>query len=475
MRVLALSSQKGGSGKTTLSGHLAVQAQRVGDGPVCLIDIDPQGSLADWWNEREDEMPAFAQTTVARLGADLEVLRQQGFRLAVIDTPPAITMAIQSVIQVAELIVIPTRPSPHDLRAVGATVDLCERAGKPLIFVVNGATPKAKITYEAAVALSQHGTVAPVTLHHRTDFAASMIDGRTVMEVDPNRPVGPRGRRAVGLYRRPARKEFPPHRLLRARRPGAAEPASSVPRPASAGAWSASEGGRDDERRTQPFASLSSGLLARKGAAKPAMRPQGFGHHAGFEDLGWNDMGHEPAAEDGVEGDLPEHVPSSIAALTPAPKHRQAVPSEPRRRRAARRARGGRAAARHRRELPAPRSRPRPSRGGRRRGAGRGRAAAASAPGASRPSRSGPQGRLHAAARRRAPSAPAARHRGHRPLGAADRDRRARRVARVHSRSRSAGRAGSRPPRRSGAEPRKGQRHEQDRLQDRRLDRRSSR
>ena len=186
MRVLAMASQKGGSGKTTLSGHLAVQAQLAGAGPVVLIDIDPQGSLADWWNERQDEYPAFAQTTVSRLAADLEVLRQQGFKLAVIDTPPAITMAIQSVIQVAELIVIPTRPSPHDLRAVGATVDLCERAGKPLIFVVNAATPKARITSEAAVALSQHGTVAPVTIHQRTDFAASMIDGRTVMEVDPN-------------------------------------------------------------------------------------------------------------------------------------------------------------------------------------------------------------------------------------------------------------------------------------------------
>ena len=186
MRVLALASQKGGSGKTTLSGHLAVQAQRAGHGPVVLIDIDPQGSLADWWNERTTELPAFAQTTVARLAADLEVLRAQGFRLAVIDTPPAITMAIQSVIQVAELIVIPTRPSPHDLRAVGATVDLCDRAGKPLIFVVNAATPKARITSEAAVALSQHGTVAPITIHHRTDFASSMIDGRTVMEVDPN-------------------------------------------------------------------------------------------------------------------------------------------------------------------------------------------------------------------------------------------------------------------------------------------------
>lgn len=185
MRVLALASQKGGSGKTTLSGHLAVQAELNGDGPVVLIDIDPQGSLADWWNEREAELPAFAQTTVARLASDLNVLRQQGFKLAIIDTPPAITMAIQSVISVAELIVVPTRPSPHDLRAVGATVDLCERAGKPLIFVVNGATPRAKITTEAAIALSQHGTVAPTILHHRTDFAASMIDGRTVMEVEP--------------------------------------------------------------------------------------------------------------------------------------------------------------------------------------------------------------------------------------------------------------------------------------------------
>jgi hypothetical protein len=78
------------------------------------------------------------------------------------------------------------------------------------------------------------------------------------------------------------------------------------------------------------YASLSSGLLARKGAAKPAMRPQGFGHHAGFDDLGWNDMGshghhHEPAPEEVFEGDLPEHVPSSIAALTPAPRHPKAA------------------------------------------------------------------------------------------------------------------------------------------------------
>ena len=73
---------------------------------------------------------------------------------------------------------------------------------------------------------------------------------------------------------------------------------------------------------TKPFASLSSGLLARKGAAKPAMRPQGFGSFgSSLEDLGWNDMGHAPGALHDINEvhELPEHVPSSIEALTPAP------------------------------------------------------------------------------------------------------------------------------------------------------------
>ena len=81
---------------------------------------------------------------------------------------------------------------------------------------------------------------------------------------------------------------------------------------------------------TKPFASLSSGLLARKGAAKPAMRPLGFGSFgSSLEDLGWNDMGHAPGAfhDIGEAHELPEHVPSSIEALTPAPGGR--APAEP--------------------------------------------------------------------------------------------------------------------------------------------------
>lgn len=185
MRVIVFASQKGGSGKTTLAGHIAVQAELNGDGPVALIDTDPQGSLAKWWNVREIERPAFIQSVFTNLFQDLDQARDEGFRLVVIDTPPAVTRAIAEVVSFADLVVLPTRPSPHDLRAVGATVDIVESRNKPLIFVVNAATPRAKITSEAAIALSQHGTVAPITIHHRVDYAASMTDGRTVMEAEP--------------------------------------------------------------------------------------------------------------------------------------------------------------------------------------------------------------------------------------------------------------------------------------------------
>ena len=185
MRVIVFASQKGGSGKTTLSGHIAVEAERQGAGPVALIDTDPQGSLAKWWNVRQEATPAFIQSVFSNLFQDLDRARDEGFRLVVIDTPPAVTRAISEVVGFADLVVAPTRPSPHDMRAVGPTVDIVEARGKQLVFVVNAATPRARITSEAAIALSQHGTVAPTVLHHRVDFAASMIDGRTVMEIDP--------------------------------------------------------------------------------------------------------------------------------------------------------------------------------------------------------------------------------------------------------------------------------------------------
>lgn len=189
MLVIVVTNRKGGAGKSTVSGQLAVAAELAGWGPVALIDTDEQGSLAQWWNAREADTPLFTQCEVKDLKEHLEALEQEGIKLVIIDTPPGIntesSMVLEQIIPCADLALIPTRPSPHDLRAVGATVELVEDAGKRMIFVINGAANRAKITGEAAIVLSQHGTVAPVTLYQRTDFASSMTDGRTVLELDP--------------------------------------------------------------------------------------------------------------------------------------------------------------------------------------------------------------------------------------------------------------------------------------------------
>ena len=152
MKILVLASQKGGAGKTTLAAHLAVAAEQAGAGPAVLLDTDPQGSLSAWWNSREDDTPALAAASLAELPAKLRALAEAGFKLAVIDTPPAITEAIRDVVKLADLVLIPTRPSPHDLRAVGSTVDIAQETGRPFAFAVTQAKPAARLTVQAVAA-----------------------------------------------------------------------------------------------------------------------------------------------------------------------------------------------------------------------------------------------------------------------------------------------------------------------------------
>ncbi len=184
MYVLVLASQKGGAGKTTLSRHLAVEAERAGEGPVVLIDADPQGGLAGWWNRRRAESPVFFASRLEDLPKHIDQARLGGFKLVIIDTPPQATGLIRAVVALADLVLIPTRPSPDDLDAVGRTIDIVDEAKKPMVFVINGATKNARITGQAAIALSQSGTVATATIHHSVAFPTSGIDGRTVTELD---------------------------------------------------------------------------------------------------------------------------------------------------------------------------------------------------------------------------------------------------------------------------------------------------
>jgi chromosome partitioning protein len=185
MQTLVVASRKGGAGKTTLSGHVAVEAECRHAGPVALIDMDPMGSLAAWWNERKANTPVCAGVGEGGLTKALQQLEHSGVKLVVIDTPPFATAEIAAIVRLASLVLVPVIPSPHDLRAIGETIELVEKERRPLVFVVSNASINGKLTIQAVTALSQHGTVAPPIIHSRQDFRSSMIKGQTVGEVFP--------------------------------------------------------------------------------------------------------------------------------------------------------------------------------------------------------------------------------------------------------------------------------------------------
>jgi chromosome partitioning protein len=183
MKTIVITSQKGGSGKTTLTAHLAVEAERNGDAPVWIIDTDKQGTLSLWHERREADTPERAEVPLPRLAAGLEALSGRGGAYCFIDTAPTISDQTVGLITLADLVVIPVRPSPADLWSVAETVALVKEAGKPFLFVITQAKPQATITAQTAAALSHHGRVAEAFIGDRVPYAMAMTGGRTAPEL----------------------------------------------------------------------------------------------------------------------------------------------------------------------------------------------------------------------------------------------------------------------------------------------------
>ncbi|MFM7334386.1 MAG: AAA family ATPase [Tabrizicola sp.] len=189
MKTIVINSQKGGSGKTTICAHLAVEAERAGDGPVFLIDTDPQGTLSTWHEHREAEAPQRVEVPLESLAEGLAVLKDRKASYCFIDTAPTRTDENVALFRMADLVLVPIRPSPSDLWAAAATVSLLKEADIPFLFILTQAKANASITAQAAAALSHHGPVAETFIADRVPYAAAMTDGRTALELSAKGPA----------------------------------------------------------------------------------------------------------------------------------------------------------------------------------------------------------------------------------------------------------------------------------------------
>ncbi|KQN89798.1 chromosome partitioning protein ParA [Sphingomonas sp. Leaf231] len=186
MPTIAIISQKGGAGKTTLALHLAAAAQDAGAVSL-IIDTDPQATASQWAAWRQDAPPEVIDSPPPRLAAKVAQAGEQGAKVIVIDTPPHADSAARAAVEVADLVLIPCRPSAFDLAAIQTSAKLVQLLRKPAFVVFTAGSPNAPRVYaEAGELVEGYGTPAcPVMLPDRAAFRHASAEGRTVMETEP--------------------------------------------------------------------------------------------------------------------------------------------------------------------------------------------------------------------------------------------------------------------------------------------------
>lgn len=137
MNVIVFASRKGGTGKSTLTAHLAAHVHKASR-PCLLIDADPQGSLTLWHSLRGKDEPKL-KTAVRSVGELIAAAKRDGVEWVFIDTPPNVSAVVDDAIRNATMVIIPARPGVFDVDAVQETIKSCRSARKPFAVVMNGA------------------------------------------------------------------------------------------------------------------------------------------------------------------------------------------------------------------------------------------------------------------------------------------------------------------------------------------------
>lgn len=186
-KVITIAQQKGGAGKTTVAAHLAVALAQKGN-RVAILDIDPQGSLSHWHAIREKRFgegyTGLTHEAVSgwRVASEVSRMKKQ-CDFIIIDSPPHTETEARTAIRAADLIIIPVQPSPTDLWATKPTLELAKAEKVPVKVLLNRVSVNSKLAAKIADELP---ALADTMLGNRVVFAAALLEGRGVTEVDPN-------------------------------------------------------------------------------------------------------------------------------------------------------------------------------------------------------------------------------------------------------------------------------------------------
>lgn len=185
MEIIAVISQKGGAGKTTLALHLATASTQAGRN-TAIIDLDPQASAAKWSDRRENEVPVVISAHASRLSHELARVKESGGELVILDTAPHSDSAALEAAKVADLVLVPCRPAILDLEAITNTLDLVRAVNSNVHVVMNAVAALGNEAAEAAEAIAGvNVSVCPVQLVNRVAFSRALISGQTAQEYEP--------------------------------------------------------------------------------------------------------------------------------------------------------------------------------------------------------------------------------------------------------------------------------------------------
>lgn len=185
MKVISFVTQKGGSGKTTLTLSCAVAAQQA-QKEVLILDLDPQATAESWYQDREAQTPRLVHLHSTQLEQALAMAQSNGFEVVLMDTPGRDEPSIGTAIRFSDLCLIPCRPTWADMKATPQTIQMIHRLKKPAAFVLTQTPPRSYRIREAEKGLSVLGMVAPVRTVMRNAYQDAFSAGLGVTEYEPD-------------------------------------------------------------------------------------------------------------------------------------------------------------------------------------------------------------------------------------------------------------------------------------------------